>query len=290
MNDKKTYGLFLGCLIPSSQIFVEKAARLIAKKLDFQFIDLKGATCCPDPEISRVVGYDAWIRIAARNLSLAEMAGYELCMICNGCYSTFTEAYEALEKDVKLRNEVNQDLALLGRRYDAKIGAKNFIEVLYSDIGLKKLEGALEKRFRGLKVAMQYGCRLYKETEKEYPRKFDEIIKTLGAEIVRYDAERLCCGVPSTYADPNFSTQQRARVKLEGLSEKKPDCIALVCPACYDMIEKAEFMFLEPEQFIPVLNLTELVALCLGFSPEDIGLDIHRISAYPVVEKLEEIV
>jgi heterodisulfide reductase subunit B len=123
----------------------------------------------------------------------------------------------------------------------------------------------------------------------EYPKKFDEILRAIGIDIVRYDSERLCCGVPTTHGNPEFALEQRAKVKLEEI--KKTDAVAIVtvCPACYDMLEKAEFAFFDPENFVPVINLIELVALGLGFSPEEIGLDIHRIPIERILEKLEAV-
>ena len=62
--------------------------------------------------------------------------------------------------------------------------------------------------------------------------------------------------------------------------------LPVVCPACHDLIEKAQLSFLTEEEFIPVINLTELIALGLGFKPEEIGTDIHRISVRKATEKM----
>jgi heterodisulfide reductase subunit B len=288
-KSKTEFAFFLGCTIPASQIFVEKSTGLVAKKLGIKLVDFRGATCCPEPEMIRLVGHDAWLRIAARNLSIAETMGCDVCVVCPGCYDTFAKANDEFRHDSKLLDDVNQSLLTIGKHYSGKINIRHIIDLIYSDVGLARLKKLLVKRFNGLRVAAQYGCRLQRETEMEYLKKFDEILLTIGVEIVRYNSERLCCGVPTTHGNPEFALEQRAKVKLEEIKKAGADAIVLVCPACYDMLEKAEFAFFDPENFVPVINLVELIALGLGFSPEEIGMDIHRIPIERVLEKLEAV-
>jgi len=282
----KSYALFLGCAIPSSQIFVERAFRLLAEKLGIRVIDLEGATCCPDPEISKIVSYEAWIRIAARNLSLAEKIRSDICVICNGCYKTLLEANMELKSSPELLREVNSSLTQIERQYSLGVEVSHVIEVLHDDFSIDDLQRRIAKSLAGLRVAIHPGCRLYRDPEKELPEKLSRLVKATGATVVNYEALRLCCGVPAMYADPQFALEHKAKAKIEGILSVRPDCVVLVCPACHDMIEKAELSFVKEEDFMPVINLTELVALGLGFKPEEIGMDVHRIPTNKVIEKI----
>jgi heterodisulfide reductase subunit B len=90
------------------------------------------------------------------------------------------------------------------------------------------------------------------------------------------------------YSDPDFSLRQRAEVKLNETKESGADCITLFCPACAERLERAE-MALKNEgkdYNIPVINYLELLALCLGASPADIGTHLHRISLDPILERI----
>jgi len=280
---EKRYGLFLGCTIPASQIFVEKAMRLVGAKLGIDLLELKGTTCCPEPEISKTVSYDAWLRVAARNLSIAEQTANALCLICSGCYATFARANKALG-DPDTLNAINNELRVIERSYSRNVEVKNVIELLHDEVGIDILKRHFVKRMDNIRVAVHPGCRILHE--KDLTEKMNKLITATGASLVEWKAREMCCGVPSMYNDPEFALNQRAKIKVEGLRSVRPDCVALVCPACYDMLEKAGISFLEPDELIPIVNLVELVALAMGFSADQIGMDLHRIQISPLLDKI----
>jgi succinate dehydrogenase / fumarate reductase cytochrome b subunit len=61
------------------------------------------------------------------------------------------------------------------------------------------------------------------------------------------------------------------------------------CPLCHLNLDSRQP---EVEQVIgeklglPVLHLSQLVALAIGVSPQELGLDRHIVSTRPVLEKL----
>jgi heterodisulfide reductase subunit B len=283
LTEKKRYSIFLGCTIPASQIFVEKAIRLVGKKLGIDLPDVQGATCCPEPEISKTVSYDGWLRVAARNLSIAEQSSNALCLICSGCYATFWKANKALSNPETLI-EINNQLRTIKRSYNHGVEVLNIIELLHDDIGIDKLKNYFVKRMNNVEIAIHPGCRILHE--KNLVEKMKTLITAMGGSIIEWKAQEMCCGVPSMYNDPEFALNERARRKVEDMRGVAPDCLVLVCPACYDMLEKAEISFLEPEQLIPIVNLVEMLALAMGFSPDEIGMDLHRIQVSPLLEKI----
>jgi heterodisulfide reductase subunit B len=283
LNRLKNYSLFLGCTIPASQIFVEKAIRLVGEKLRIDLVDMRGATCCPEPEISKTVSYDGWLRVAARNLSIAEEVTNAICLICSGCYATFSRANKALT-DPETLSDVNKRLAMIRRTYNRGVEVLNVIELFHDDVGVDELKSNFVRRLSNVEVATHPGCRILHE--KNLVEKMHALIDATGASVVKWKAQEMCCGVPSMYSDPEFALNERAKRKVEDLRDVGPDCLALLCPACYDMLEKAEISFLAPEQLIPVVNFVELVALAMGFNPDQIGMDLHRIQSSHLLEKV----
>jgi len=283
---EKRYALYLGCAITGHQPYVEAAIRKVAKNLNVELVDVEGATCCPDPEITKSVDHKLWLIIAARNLALAEKTGANegLLVICNGCYDTFKKAIEELE-DKNIREEVNKNLLQIGLAYRGEVKLVNVLEFfrenLDSILELKK------KDLDGLKCVVQYGCRLL--TEQRLVKAFDEILEALGVEIVRYERERMCCGVPLMYYDEKYALRERTFKKLEQIARLNPDFITLVCPACHDQLERGELKFrLKGKRLnIPVINLTELVAVALGENPKSIGMNYHRVKPLRLIKKLE---
>jgi len=279
--------MFWGCMIPTVQPFVEKATRFSLEKLGVRFQEMPEATCCPDPEISRTLGGDLWLTLAGRNISIANGAGGDICVICNGCFDTLSKANTELNVDKALSRKVNTTLAKYGVRHDGSSRIFHMIEYLHDIVGLETIQEKAIRSLSGLGCAPQYGCRILRE-KLDLTAKFDDLIKVLGGRLIHTETERLCCGVPAMYANPGFSLQQRAKVKLEDIRESKADCVTLFCPACAERLERAQMTLRNSgcNFDIPVANYLELLALCLGASPSDIGTHLHRISLDPIVERI----
>ncbi|MFQ6126825.1 MAG: CoB--CoM heterodisulfide reductase iron-sulfur subunit B family protein [Candidatus Heimdallarchaeota archaeon] len=285
----KSYSLYLGCYIPTVQPFAELALRKIAPILGIELLDIKGTTCCPVPEIVRLSDEDTWLNVAVRNLSLAESMGKDIMVLCNGCWDTLTEAGEVLHEEPDLKVKINSHLSSFGKEFTGKVEVKHFVEVLVEDVGLDNLKKAIRRSLTELNVAIQYGCKFYKSENEKFIAYFDDIVRALGVKIVDYGVERVCCGYPLTLHSFDMAVEEKSKWKLDKLKEAKVDCVVLVCPACYDQLEKAQFMLRRKgvRYDIPLLHLTELIALALGFTPiEEIALDRHRIRCDPVMKKL----
>jgi len=284
----RSYSLFLGCYIPAVQPFAEVSLRRIAPLLGIKLLDIKGATCCPVPEIVRLADKEAWLSVAARNLSLAEQIGKDIMVLCNGCWESLYESRETLLHDQNLMDDVNSRLSLLGKEFVGKIGVKHFVEILAFDIGLDKLKKAIKRPLSGLNIVAQYGCKFYKSDDEKFVTYFDAIVNSLGVKLLHYKTERVCCGYPTSYDSLDLAVEERAKWKLDHIQDTKADCIVTTCAGCYDFLEKAQFLLKRKglKYNIPMLNLTELIALSFGFSPKEIGLNKHRIRCDAIVEKL----
>ncbi|MFX1404355.1 MAG: CoB--CoM heterodisulfide reductase iron-sulfur subunit B family protein, partial [Promethearchaeota archaeon] len=275
----RNYALFLGCYIPSMQPFAEASLRRIAPLLKIKLIDMEGATCCPVPEIVRLADHDTWLYVSARNLALAECLGEDILALCNGCWETLYEVREAIANDPELLMEVNSHLSLIDKSVEGKVKVKHFLEVIVEDVGLQLLKASIKKPLSKLKVGIQYGCKLYKSPASKFISYFDDIIETLGVKVIEYGAEKLCCGFPLSLYSMDEAMEERAKFKLAKMQEAKVDCMVTVCPGCFDVLEKAQLLLKRQglHYDIPMLTLTELMALSLGFRPQEIGVDKHRV-------------
>jgi len=284
---KLRYSVFWGCTIPVMQPFVEKATRMVFEALDVELMEVVGATCCPDPEISRIVGPDAWLILASRNMAIAESAGAPMLVLCNGCYDTFIKALKELKESEDKMGEVRGALKGLSMDFKGKLDVRHVIEALHDDVGIRRLKRRVKPVFKGVKVYIQYGCRVFRDEEtKRLPEKFDKLVSLLGAEPVGR-LKRLCCGVPMMYFDESRAVHERAKLKLEDAKQSEADVIVTFCPACFNMLEKAQLTLArEGTRFnIPIANYVELLAVAMGFEPDDFGAYMHRIPLDEVFEK-----
>ncbi|VVB89951.1 CoB--CoM heterodisulfide reductase subunit B [uncultured archaeon] len=286
------YTLFLGCIIPARFPFMEKSTRLVLSKLGCVLHDLEGATCCPTKSIIKPMGELTWYVTAARNLALAEKAGHDLLVPCNGCYSTLKTVEVEMKLNNSLREQVNTVLSSAGLEYRGTIQVKHMIEVLHDDIGIPKIKQHIKKPFDGIKIATHAGCHMLRPSSSIFfddpnkPKKFDALIEALGAKSIEYDTKMLCCGGNLNTADEPDEASALARMKLHEVT-KKADALALTCPSCFMQYDSRQYLLQKSgeKMNVPILYYPELLGLAMGFTTQELGMDMHRIDAAEFLSK-----
>jgi CoB--CoM heterodisulfide reductase subunit B len=286
------YTLFLGCIIPARFPFMEKSTRLVLSRLGCILHDLEGATCCPTKSIIKPIGDLAWYVTAARNLALAEKAGHDLLVPCNGCYSTLKSVEVEMHVNPGIREEVNALLASAGLEYRGTIGVKHLVEVLHDEIGIPKIKQYITKSFEGIRIAAHHGCHMLRPSSSIFfddpnkPKKFDALIEALGAKSIDYETKMLCCGGNLNTSDEPEEATALARMKLIEVT-KKADAMALTCPSCFMQYDSRQYMMQKTGEKlnVPILFYPELLGLAMGFSTQELGMGMHRIDAAEFLSK-----
>jgi len=288
------YASFLGCQIPMRLPSIEIASKKVFDKIGLEAVDLTGYSCCPEPVISRLLDKTAWLATSARNLVLAEENGLNLMTLCNGCYETLAETNEVLKHEPEELRKTNEVLKRYGKQYKGKVNVKHAVEVLYEDVGVNKIKAHVVKPQK-LRVALHYGCHMYREQPgadiMRKPNMMKELTRLTGAQVVDYGLERLCCGYPSMQADEEFSLKQRLMLKLSRMQEAGADAVVLSCPACTIQFEMGQVMLRQQGvQFnLPSINLMELMALSFGVPSKDLHLEFHKSPVLQLVQKMEAV-
>ncbi|MHA1593696.1 MAG: CoB--CoM heterodisulfide reductase subunit B [Candidatus Baldrarchaeia archaeon] len=288
------YALFLGCMIPLRLPNLEYATRNVLAEFGVELVDMREATCCPDPIGIRNMDYLTWLAIAARNLAVADEMGLDILTLCNGCYETLKTAYVTLTEDAEMREKINEILAKANREFKGKAKVKHLLEVFYHDIGLQKIREMVKRPLEGLKVAAHYGCHILRPSEilkfddPENPRKLDELVEALGATPQQYEMKTLCCGAGLRNVMSEYSIRM-AREKLVRVKEAGADCMVVACPFCFIQYDMGQFEIrrLTKERFdIPVFYFSELLGYAIGLSPRELGLGMHRVKVDRVLKKI----
>lgn len=286
-----SYDLFLGCVIPARLPFLEASSRKVFEKLGIKLNDVEGFSCCPDPTGIEQIDRTTWLTLGARNLSLCKNNG-GVISFCSGCVETLKGVNYFINKDLTTKKEINRHLQKVGKVYEGKTEVKHFAEILYEN--LENIKKSVEKPLEGFKVAVHYGCHYLRPSEiiewddPFEPITIDEIVKALGAESVEYDLKMECCGNPVEKSDRDLSLLMIDN-KLKAIENAGSNCVAVVCPACYQQYEFNQRELNKrnnTEYNLPIFYLSELVALAFGFSPEDIGLNFHRIKPNELFESI----
>jgi len=107
-------------------------------------------------------------------------------------------------------------------------------------VGIKKVKEEIVKPQK-IRVALHYGCHMYREPEggdiMRKPNVMKELTRATGVEIVDYGLERLCCGYLTMQANEEFSLKERLLRKLRRIQESEVDAVVLSCPACHIQFE-----------------------------------------------------
>ena len=293
----KDFAIFWGCTIPARFPFLEKSTRMVLEGFDLPYRDLDGFTCCPEKSLVNNVDHGLWVLTAARNIALLDKAQVDLVSPCTGCASNLATVNSELHMNHKDKERVNNILKEVGLEFKGKSKLRHLVPFFHDEVGIPKIKNKIVKPLSGMRVAIHYGCHMIrpshalKNDDPLDPRKFDNLIKAMGAESVQYMTKMLCCGQGLDRVDQHENALHFARLKLKELKAMNVDAMALCCPSCYLQFDNNQFLMeKEGEKFgIPILYFTELMGLAMGYKPEELGIDSHRIDANGFMEKWERL-
>ena len=291
----REFAVFWGCTIPARFPFIEKATRLVFDDLGATVHELSGHTCCPEGTLVKANDEDAFYTAAARNLAIVEKAGLGVLTPCNGCYSTFKEAASHLRSDWRARDAINVRLAREDLTYSGDLDIVHFAEWLADTVGAGSLGARVTKPLWGMRIGVHYGCHLLRPQpavrwdDPLNPTKVEELVTALGAQVVDYTTKMQCCGGALDRIGEREGSLAFARRKLYDLQNEGADAMVVVCPSCFQQFDlnQAALQRANEDVNVPVFYLSELIALAMGHTPEEIGLDMHRVPVDGFLAKWE---
>ncbi|MFX1512083.1 MAG: CoB--CoM heterodisulfide reductase iron-sulfur subunit B family protein [Promethearchaeota archaeon] len=280
----KSYSFFAGCTIPNVIPSIEAATRRVMEKLGIELVDLPFG-CCPDPTGVQGLSHDAWLVLGARNIALAEQEGKgDIMTICNGCFETLKTVNHHVREDPKEREMINSHLQKVNRKIEGKLDVRSFLEVLEEDIGLEEIKKHITTPLDQT-VGIHYGCHILKPKEilkydnPDRPERIERLLEALGIKTKQYVNKSLCCGAGILGIDGQTTLGIR-REKLVEVEKAGIDWLVTPCPTCLRGYDSSQMMI--KKEFgdnlnIPVLHISELLALVMGFPANEIGLNFHRV-------------
>jgi heterodisulfide reductase subunit B len=293
MAKVEEFKLFPGCTISNRIPFIEASARKVFDILGIKTSDAAFA-CCPDPVGFNAVDHTSWLAMGARNLTIAEKEGKNIVSLCNGCFQTLKAVNHELSHNDHEREKINNILKTINREYKGTINVKHFVEVLH-EVGPEKIKEKIVRDLSGLKVACHCGCHYNRPSEimqtddPMEPTKLRELVSWIGATPVDYIEEMLCCGsgVGNTEDEP---AMQVLANKVDSALDGGAEIFVVNCPSCFqqmDANQKKAGTQVNKKYNIPVLYITELMALAYGLNPDELGLKFHRIRLSAFLEKYD---
>jgi len=287
--------LYLGCTIPLKMPHLEKAFRDVASILDLKLKEMEGVSCCPEPVSLQSLNIDTWVTLGARNLAIAEKMGLNILTICSGCYETLKTVSVLLEEDEKYLEKIDGILKKINYKYTGKTKVYSFVELFSQQEWLDKIKNLLIKPLDNLTLAVHYGCHLIRPSKimqfdhPEKPEKIDIILEALGAKTIDFASKLECCGFCARLQEEIGENLVEDKMTELCELEEEVDALITVCPACttqYDRKEKIISRRTGKELDIPVLYLTEAMAIALGVDLQDLSLKNRSVKPYKLIDKL----
>jgi heterodisulfide reductase subunit B len=268
---------FPGCVIPVRYPRIEAATRAVAGRLGIELVDM-GFHCCPAPTVLKEASVDASLVLAVHNLCMAEAEELDVVTICSGCANTLREARHACREDEAKRQMVQRILAAHGKEYRGMAQVFQLPDLLARDEYLDRMEAQSVRSLEGLRIATHYGCHYFRPSsfmrdngwDPEYPlpESMELILEALGAEIVEYERQDLCCGAALGYnAGKGDESLEILAEKLKWIQEAAAQAIVVACPSCMTQFDTGQVLLRRKAtglSALPVYHIAELVAFALG--------------------------
>jgi heterodisulfide reductase subunit B len=286
------YAYYPGCSAESTARDMNQSSLAVVKALGIDFEEPKGWTCC-----GATAGHqtDRLLSVALPAATLAKVQDMKLDMVvnCAACYNRMKVANHEISAHSEIRKGVSE---ALDRDYDGSVRVRHLVEVLLEDVGLPAITKSLKRSLNGLKVACYYGCLLVrppgilKFDDPENPKSLDRLVTVMGGQSLDWPCKVECCGGGLALSRTDVVVQLTESI-LDMAVRAGADCIAVSCPMCQvnlDLRQQDINQQTGKNYQMPIVYITQLLGLCLGISPDELGFKKLMVPAANVLEKVNE--
>jgi heterodisulfide reductase subunit B2 len=263
------YNYFPGCTLKTTGIELENSAKKVSQKLGFELAELPRWHCCgtvaslsTDNKMHSLGAIRTMIRVQ-------ETGDPRVVTLCSICYNTLLRVNNRYLNDPDFYSAVTKfmdDEPL----YLGKVQTIHYLQLL-DEIGLDRVEKAVIRPLKNLKISAYYGCLLLRPKEfsidsnPENPTILERLIGSLGAQSVDNPYKIECCGSFETVHSPDQVASMVFDI-VEGARKGGADAIVTSCPLCHFNLDKRQQLLqkINP-QFIPmpILYFSQLMELAM---------------------------
>jgi heterodisulfide reductase subunit B len=291
------YIFYPGCSMESSAKAYYDSTLATCKSLEVGLKEIDDWNCCGATEYLSLDMLPAYALIA-RNLALAEQNANGTKSIvapCSACYLNLAKADHYMHEDKAFGTKVNEALLAGGLHYNpGKLAIRHLLDVVVNEVGLDKVKEKIVKPLTGLRVAPYIGCMLprpdYNDrySSTEFPDELDELLRTLGAEVIDFPLKTNCCGGHMTQIGPDTAFEMIRRL-IAAADEYKADVIVTVCPMCQMNLDAFQGQMnghFHTNYKMPILFFTQLMGVAFGEKAEKLGFGQEFVSAREAMSKI----
>ncbi len=294
------YSYFPGCNLKTNAKGFEKSAIAVSKKLEAELVEIPNWNCCgtvhtmtADNLMKRI----APVRVLARSrkhVEELENSSQDIVTLCSMCNSTLKIVNSEVLVDPEKLEVINFQLEDDEETYSSDMEVKHFLEILRDNIGFAKIANKVVKPLKGFKVTPYYGCMLLhpeeaKIDDEEMPSVLENLIESLGAEVVFSPLFKYCCGSYHIVSDEDIVTRQVQKI-IDSAMIRGANALAVACPLCAYNLDQQQKMLMEKtgkKEAIPIFYFSQLMALAMGEPVEINHFEDHKIDPRILLKELK---
>lgn len=228
-----------------------------------------------------------------RNLIRVKESGSDSVMtLCSMCWHTLKAADERMKSEPEDLEKINEFMYREEIKYEGDVKILHLLEILRDEITFENLASKVEKPLKKLKTANYYGCLLVRPKEiglddMENPVVLENLMTTLGADTIDFPYKTECCASYQTVDKPDI-VADRTNSIITSAKDLGAEVMVVSCPLCAFNLDHRQKQTVQnfPEfKTMPVLYFTQLLAIALGCSEENLGFDLHYIDPKPILKE-----
>jgi Heterodisulfide reductase, subunit B len=273
-------GFYPGCSLTGSSREYNESILAISRAAGIELVEIPDWNCC-GATAAHNLNHELSVSLPARNLALAELAEMEeLVVPCAACFNRLVMTQHELNDDDSLLATVSEKLQFKLKN-DIKI--LNVVQFLEKYI-LPRLDELVKKPLSE-DVACYYGCllvrpnKVMKDARFEDPMSMDVIMQKLGAKAIDWPFKTECCGAGFSVSKTEIVGELSGKI-VRSAVDRGAKAIVVACPMCHsnlDMRRPAIESYLKRKVDIPVIYITQAIALAMGLTPKEAGLQRHFV-------------
>ncbi len=273
-------GFYPGCSLTGSAREYNESVLAIAQAAGIELKEISDWNCC-GATAAHNLNKELSLTLPARNLALAELDEMEEIVVpCAACFNRLVMTQHELNEKAELKKIVVEKLQM-PLKNDLKI--LNVIQFLEKYI-VPRLD-ELVKAPLAYDVACYYGCllvrpnKVMKDERFEDPQTMDVIMQKLGANPIDWSFKTECCGAGFSVSKTEIVGELSGKI-VRDADNRGAKALVVACPMCHsnlDMRRPAIDSYLNRKVDIPVIYITQAIALAMGLTPKQAGIQRHFV-------------
>ncbi len=228
-----------------------------------------------------------------RTLIRAKESGNDkLLVLCDMCFNTLKRSANFVLEDSEKRQTIKEFMTLEEMHYDGdEVKVIHLLSIL-KDLPTGAISTRIKKSSNGLKIAPYYGCMILRPKEIAVDNNIDptimeNILGELDCDVIDFPFRTDCCTSYQVVNERNI-VKERTRQLVSSAAKRGAEMIVLSCPLCnYNLDAVQKDIKKEDSSFktLPVLYLSQLLALMLGIDSKVNDFSLHYIDPQPILKE-----